>query len=260
MEPKVEVEPGAEVEIDPLTGVETPIEVEAKVDGEVETTGDEPAPRVDEPEEKPINQEAVQKRINEITTDKYAEKRRADDLERQLKELQGKQKAIPSEAPTLEQFDFDEEKHTEALIKHQVAKQLADQSLKNTQDVADNKRQTVAKEFFTKEAEFIAKHPEYQEAVKNLPLFPPETLDVIYELGPDLSNYLATHLDVADAVASVSPALAGVKLGQIATKLSVKKPEVKPSNAPNPITTISGGATVNKSQEDMSMAEIMALD
>jgi hypothetical protein len=247
-----EVNAGEEVEVNPLTQEETPIEGEAK-------TGEESPTSVEAQEERPINQEAVQERFNKITAEKYEEKRRADELERQLKELQGKQDTTPSEAPTLEQFDYDEEKYTSALMDYKIAQTLKDQARINEQQLVESKREGIAKDFFAKEAEYIAQHPEYREAVSKLPLFKPETLDAIYELGPEMSSYLSQHLDVADAIASVSPVTAGVKLGQIAAKLSVKKPEVKPSNAPDPVTTLNGGAAVNKSMEDMSMEEIMSL-
>ena len=47
--------------------------------------------------EKPINQEAVNKRINDITAQKYEEKARADALEKRLKELES-QVSAPSQA------------------------------------------------------------------------------------------------------------------------------------------------------------------
>ncbi len=255
METEIEItEADTEAEIDPLTGVETPAEAATKVDGEIEASQETP-PEVDPL----INQEKVQEKINKAISEKGVSDRKVQILERELRELKGKQATAPSEAPTLEQFNWNDDEYNSALMDYKIAETLKDQTRLNTQQAVENKRADVAKAFFTKEAEFIATHPEYQEAVNNLPQFQPETLDAIYELGPEMSNYLAQHLDVADAIANVSPITAGVKLGQIAMKLSVKKPEVKPSNAPDPVTTLNGAAGLNKSQENMSMSEIMAL-
>ena len=240
-----------EAVIDPLT--EEPI---IPAEGEIKAVETTPTPGEVDPL---INQEKVQEKINKITTDKYKEKQRADDAERRLKELEDTKAAQPSKTPTLEDFDYDETKFNAAMVQHEVSKQLKDQSTQATQQAAEVKRQDVANEFFKKEAEFSSTHPDYSDAVKNLPMFQPDTLDTIYSLGPEVSLYLGKHLDIADAVASVSPIMAAVKLGQIATELKTKQPTVKPSNAPEPVTTLSGGAGINKSQEDMSMAEIMAL-
>jgi len=48
--------------------------------------------------EKPVNQEAVNKRFNEITAQKYEEKARADEAERKLAELQLQQQQFTPQA------------------------------------------------------------------------------------------------------------------------------------------------------------------
>jgi predicted RNase H-like nuclease (RuvC/YqgF family) len=62
----------------------------------------------------------VEKRINKLTAEKFAEKRRAEALEeenRRLKESREVDSSQESQGkPTLEQFDYDESKYTEALI------------------------------------------------------------------------------------------------------------------------------------------------
>ena len=55
------------------------------------------------PEQEPVEKQAgFQKRINKVTADKYAEKRRADELQRQLNELNSKPVVEAAKKPTLE--------------------------------------------------------------------------------------------------------------------------------------------------------------
>lgn len=204
-------------------------------------------------------QDAVQKRINKITADKYAEKRRADDLQAKLDAQAEIKPVLPADAPQLEDFDYDDSKHQAAVIQYEVQKALESAQQTTNQQQAEQVRQKVANNFTSKEAEYLAKHPEYSEEVANLPMFNQDTLNAIYELGPQVSHYLAKHLDVANEVASASPTMAAVKLGQISMGLTADNKTVKPTTAPEPVKTLSGGATVSKSQEDMSMDEIMAI-
>ena len=204
-------------------------------------------------------QDAVQKRINKITADKYAEKRRADALQAKLDAQAPAKPELPAEAPQLEDFDYDEAKHQEALIQHQVSKALVSKQAEiDRQNIAQVKNQ-VADEFTLKEVEYASVHPEYAEEVGHLPAFQEDTLNAIYELGPKVSHYLAKHLDVANEIAAASHTTAAVKLGQISMGLSAENKTIKPSTAPTPVETLTGGGEVNKDMGDMSMDEIYNL-
>ncbi len=262
MEPKTGAE---EVVIEPTMDQvaavgQEPVEVKTEATPEpakVETTQEVSPPSVDPPSDPA--QDAVQKRINKITADKYAEKRRADDLQAQLDAQAGTKPTLPADAPQLEDFDYDDGKHQEALIQYEVRKALDSAQQVTNQQQAETARQKIANDFTSKEAEYLAKHPEYSEEVANLPMFNQEALSAIYELGPQVSHYLAKHLDVANEIASASPTMAAVRLGQISMGLTADSKQVKPTTAPEPVETLSGAAAVSKSQDDMSMDEIMAL-
>lgn len=232
---------------------------------------------IEEPQEKPIEAattegespspvetkedhatEAVQKRINKITAEKYAEQRRADELQAKLDAKENKP-TLPADAPKLEDFDYDETKHQEALIDYRVQKALENRSQVERNNQVKLARQETATKFASEEAKYATEHPEYVEDVNNLPKFNEETLNAIYELGPQVTHYLAKNLDKAFDIANANPLQAAVKLGQISAVLTGDKKEVKPSNAPEPVRTIVGGATVSKDMDDMSMDEIMAL-
>lgn len=247
-----------EVELDPLDEVP---EIEAVAEGEAESKPvEESSPSVEANQD--TAQDAIQKRINKITADKYAEKQRADELAKRLAELEGAKAALPSEAPKLEDFDYDDAAHTAAVVQYQVKKELEAQANQQRQQVQQQSQREKAQEFAGKESAYLAKAPDYAEAVANLPQFPPDTLDAIYSLdnSPETAHYLGKHLDVAYEIANAPPHIAAVKLGQIAAGLaSATATKVKPSSAPEPINTITGAGGVSKNLDDMSMDEIMAL-
>jgi hypothetical protein len=234
-------------------------EVVGEVEAKPETLETEVVSEVDLEVDPLINQEKVQEKINKVIAEKGREKRRADELEAKLKAIEASKKPLPTEAPQLEEFDYDDDKHRAAVIQYEIQKALETQQQLTKQQQEAQALQKIADDFTSKEAEYLAKHPEYSTEVANLPRFGTETLNAIYELGPQVSHYLAKHLDVASEVANASPTMAAVKLGQISMGLSGDNKTVKPTTAPEPPTTLKGGATISKAQEDMSMDEIMAL-
>jgi len=258
MEQSTGAEEVAEPSMDEVAGVVAEeVAAEATAPEVAQTIEEDSPPQIDEPSDPA--QDAVQKRINKITADKYAEKRRADELEAKLKALEASKKPLPAAAPQLEDYDYDDSAHQEALIEYRIQKALETQQQLTRQQQEEQALRKIADDFTTKEAEYLAKHPEYSTEVANLPRFGTETLNAIYELGPQVSHYLAKHLDVASEIASASPTMAAVKLGQISMGLSGDTKTVKPTTAPEPIATLKGGASISKSLEDMSMDEFYHL-
>jgi len=174
----------------------------------------------------------------------------------------GKKTSAPQEEPKLEDFDYDEGRYTEALIKYQVQKQLEDQKQQNSQESIDAKMQSKVANFAAKEAEFGASNPDYQDVVQKIPQLHPDTLDVIYSMdnGPEMAHYLGKHLDIADEIATAKPVVAAMKLGQIAAKLAATTKTVETTLAPEPVDTLSGASSgITKDASEMSMDEIMQL-
>lgn len=252
---------GGQMENEP-TVAEVIAEVNPVESGEIpEVNGEGGAVEATPPQEVDplINQEAVQEKINQVIAEKGREQRRADALQAQLDAQIETKPKLPADAPQLEDFDYDDGKHQAAVIQYEVKKALDSAQQVTNQQQTEQARQKLANDFTSKEAEYLAKHPEYSEEVANLPMFNQGTLNAIYELGPQVTHYLAKHLDVANEVASASPTMAAVRLGQISMGLTADTKTVKPTTAPEPVKTLSGGAAVSKSQDEMSMDEIMAL-
>jgi hypothetical protein len=205
-----------------------------------------PAPSP-ESEEPPAETEGgVQKRINKLTAEKYAERNRADRLEAQLKELQA-----PVPPPTEPQE-----------LTLEVNEKLQSFRQEETQAQQDTKRQQAAQDFAKRVGESGLE--DYSQVVKPLATTVPldlEVIDVIQadERGPEVAYYLGKNLDVASRITSMSPVMAAAEIGRISAKLSAtKKPDI--SKAPNPVIPVGSGGAISKSFEEMSMKEIDALD
>ncbi len=70
-----------------------------------------------------------------------------------------------------------------------------------------------------------------------------------HDKGPQLAHYLGKHLDVAESINLM-------KLGEISAQLANVKPTKQPSAAPDPIKPVKPGGSLNKSEDEKSMAEI----
>jgi chromosome segregation ATPase len=206
--------------------------------------------------------EKTQKRINKITAEKYAEKREKEALQAEVEKLKSQVQPVTqtsnADEPKLEDFEYDEAAHTSALIDYRVnlkAEQIQQQQQQATSQA--QARQT-SDSFNTKVAEFEQKATDYQQVVANIPQLPEETLNAVMQSdkGPELAYYLGKHLDVADEIATASPMVAAMKLGQISVQLSATVTATKTSAAPDPIEPIESGSSLSKKTEDMSMDEI----
>jgi len=204
--------------------------------------------------------EKTQSRINKITAEKYAEKRRADDLAKEIETLKNVQTPTQPTTgePKLEDFDYDDAAYTSALIDHKVNQKASEIQQQQQQAQSQAQARQTSDDFNTKVAEFEQKATDYQQVVANIPQLPNETLNAVMQSdkGPELAYYLGKHLDVADEIATASPMVAAMKLGQISAQLSATVTTNKTSAAPDPIEPIESGSSLSKKAEDMSMEEI----
>lgn len=215
-------------------------------------------------EDHPAEPDPVQKRINKITADKYEQQRRADALEAELKALreqQGAPKQSSQSAPKLEDFDYDEPAYQAALIDYQINQRMSALEQQKKQQAEQERAARVSQSFSEKVAKFQETATDYVEVVQNIPQLPQETLEAVMSLdnGPQIAYYLGKHLDVADEIASASPVMAAMRLGEIRAQLANKKPSSKPSAAPAPVETLTAGGSVDKDLDSLSMDEIMKL-
>ncbi len=242
--------------------------MEQVMEGTEESTPQEETIQAPETEPIEVTQEkkdGVQARFNKITAEKYEARREAEALQKRVNELEAqKAKAPVSEAPKIEDFDYDQDAFSAAFIKYQVGIETANQQKSYVANQAKEQQrlteQQAAAEFSQKVSKLEI--PDYVETVKMIPQLQDETLLAIYnvENGPEVAYHLGKHLDVADSIAHMPPMQAAMEIGRISANLNFNKTSKKPTTAPDPIKPIgSGGVAHTKAVEDMSMDEIAAL-
>jgi len=203
------------------------------------------------PVESEVSQEAekptdnFQTRINKVTADKYAEKRRADELQAKLDELNNKPVEQKSKAPTLEDHEYDDEAFNKANISYQVQQELGKQREAQAKEQAQAKAEQSGAEFNQRVADFGK--DDFAEKAGSVPMLPAGVADALMQSvnGPELIYHLGTHLDQADSLANMTTGQALMEIGRISASMSVKQ-EVKTSAAPDPIETLSSGGVVSK--------------
>lgn len=244
----------------------TPQESTPKAKSDNQETAPAPVEQVETPLEPKAR---TQKRMKELLADRYAESKRADDLQRVNEQLRSQIPAAPeSNEPKLEDFDFDQDKFNTATINFQVKKQVNEgiQAFRQETQQATNlvEGQRLADKFNANVAEFSKKAPDYNEVVDRLNTisFPDQTVATITHAddAAKLLYHLGNNLEVADQIAQLPPHMAGLALGKISASFDVAAPNVQPSAAPKPIEPISSGGAVSKEAEDMSVEEICRLE
>lgn len=239
---------------------ETEIEDEDALATEDEEVEDEPEAE-ELPKEKPKNR--FQERIDELTKDRYEEKRRADALEAKLNEviaqLNNKKEQDAPAKPAAKQEVFDgprpDEKTTDGEDKYplgefdpayvrDIAVYSVRQELKQKEQADALARQQAEAERYKTELETTwakkletsaEKYPDILEKNKALaPIFEdlaPEYTDYLastimsMEYGPDVLYYLASNTDEAKKITESGAARATVALGRLEARFALQAEE-----------------------------------
>jgi len=202
----------------------------------------------------------VQKRIDKLTAEKYAEKRQREALEERLASLEASkpQAAVVTEGkPTLEQFDFDDSQYQAALISYEVKQQVEAERVAAQKAQSQAKQREIDASFDNAEVKYATDNPEYINDVQNLPRFNDQTLSVIkgQENAPNLVHYLSKNPETAHTIASLDPISAAVQIGTISANLAATtKPAVQTSTAPDPIIPVTTGGSIGEGSESPFIA------
>lgn len=238
--------------LDPLTGQE--LVMDEVVDTTVDSAPTDDAP-IDTPTPAPA-EDGFQKRINKVTADKYAEKRRADDLAQRVKELEAAK--APEKAPTLEDFDFDDDAYRAAIIQKEVQAALGSANQSQQEAAQQAAAQQVASSF----GESIAAlgHADFDEVANRVPLLPEGVASALMQSdeGAKMIYHLGSNPDVAEQIANLSPMAAMAQLGKISVSMATQ-PTIKHSAAPDPIAPLRTGAALSANiGDEMPINEWMA--
>jgi hypothetical protein len=258
-------------QVDPLDAFVQEAIDQDSVESTAESQATESAPVEDAPKpetteaEKPT-EDGFQKRINKVTADKYAEIKRAEAADKRANDLQAKLDAIEAnkptlEKPTLEQYDYDEDAFNKADVSYQVQEQVKVQI--ESQNIAQQQVNQQAEtqkltDSFNDQITALGKE-DFDIKINAMPILPNGVANAIMQEsnGAELAYHLASHLDVADKLAGMTPSNALMELGRISVKLTAK-PEIKTSAAPDPIEPVTAGSALSsKMDDDMSINEWM---
>lgn len=188
--------------------------------------------------EAPKKEPWFQKRIGELTREKYEARREAETHAHELTQLREQlaRQGDPTQQPN--QGDV------QTLVQREAARLVAERSFNDACN----------KVYETGKAEF----PNFDKAVSNLQLVGVGRefleLTATSDAGAKLINHLGTDLDEAARIASLPP----LQMARELTRLEIKlgQTQAKPtSNAPAPLTLVNGTQGGAKSPSEMTDAE-----
>jgi hypothetical protein len=202
-----------------------------------------------------------------------AAEQRAEALQRQIDDLQGKKSdGAPRDGDEPKPDDFKTVgEYTRALVKYeakQAGKQSADNTAAERQKALAN---AIIAEHVKREDEFIKIRPDYREVLAESDLEVPNiAMQYLVEsdFGPQLAVHLAENPDVAASLRKLSPSKVLAQLGKLETQFE-KQVTPAPNNgsgapapnnvskAPAPIQPLEAKSTpVQKKPEEMSFQEL----
>jgi hypothetical protein len=205
-----------------------------------------------------------QERVNEITKARReaeraleSERQRTAALEAQLYQQQPAPNV--SEAPSLEQYNFDVDAWGKAMAEHAVVRAQSVYHEQAAQYQRAQSQQALAKTFDERANKYAVEHPDFADDISRLGSvvrFSPEVVETIgySEHGPAVAHYLAQNLDIADRISRMPAHIAAAQLGRIEAQVSA--PKAKPiTNAPSPVPTVGAGARSQKDPDAMTTTE-----
>lgn len=252
-------------EVIPDSEQEKPIEEpEAEDKGEEEEPEqdeDSPSSEDDSPAEPP-KKKGVQKRIDELTAEKYAEKRRAEALEAELQRYREQAKPETPDVgpkPKLEDFGYDEDKYNAAIEQYYSKKSAAEFEARQRQEMTWKQQQEWTQKQSRTLAQGAATYADFDQVVSQVPISPTAAeAIVISEKGADVAYFLGKNPGEAARINSLPPIQQVYELARIESRLSAPQPKPKTTSAPDPVPTVGGRERVSKSPDKMSYAEYKA--
>jgi hypothetical protein len=218
---------------------------------DADPAGEETDEDDDKPKKRPSRSARLQRRIQ------------AQALEiEELRAAKARDAVVEAKPPNEADFNGDYEAYNRALIAHEVTKSLraenATRDLETTQARRSELKQALLEDHIERANEFRKTVPDFDEVVAkglNVPMHD-AVLDLLVESskGPMLAYHLAKKPDLVKEIASLSPVQAAKRLGEIEARLSLPTPK-KQTQAPAPVTVLTGGAAAAPDPSKMGMAD-----
>jgi hypothetical protein len=190
----------------------------------------------------------VQKRIDELTAEKHAERKRADELQatllRMMERGEKAQQADQGEPKQKEGEAWEEYvlRLAEYRADKRVEARLAEFSKKNEektqQSTAQQQQAEVERQYLTRQRETAKSIPDFMETMENADIeVPGYTYALIQRMadGPLIAYHLAKNQELTQQFFDSAPEMHGILLGQLSATLKASQ---KTSNAPAPGTPV----------------------
>lgn len=193
----------------------------------------------------------VEKRMAELTADKYAERKRADEMAEQnrriLALLEGKteQPKVTGEPQRGDFADYElylearTEYRAEQKVKTILAEHSKQQAEAQTKVTAEQSEQAVQRDYLKRQNEAAKTIPDFREVMEEADVsVPADVLKLIMRMpdGPTIAYHMAKQPELAQQFWDSDPSMHGIILGQLSTTL---KAPTKISTAPGPGKTVS---------------------
>lgn len=263
-----------EPEVEPIAG-EEPEVAEQNAESAEEADGESAAPEdAEQGDEKPKRRSRAEERIHALTREKYEAAREAETLRQQNAQLQQYMQSLQQQQPTqtsampkLEDFDYDTDKHAQAVQawhQNQIAGMQRQQQEAQQQAYLQQQQAAEFQRVQAKIAEGAQKYPDFQAKVNDPSL--PSLVDVNpaafqavmeSELGADVAYYLASNPTEVYNFRDLNPVQAIRKVAKIEQMLTAKGGPAGKS-PPKPPTKLKGNSEAVKNPADMSTDEYIA--
>lgn len=206
----------------------------------------------------------VQKRIDQLTREKYEAKREADYLRQLAMQQAQPQQQVPQPQgkPTREQFNYDEDAYLEALTDYKAREVIARQQYEQ-QAYQHQVRQQQQRADYSQRVENVnitgsSKYADYEDVVVNNHTLPisPVMADAISltDVSADIAYHLGKNQQEAARIYQLPPPVQIMEIARLEQKLKAPAPK-KTTNAPAPIEPVGARGQVITDPEKLSTAE-----
>lgn len=237
------------------------------------SAGNEPQNPDAQPQDNaPKKGNGVQKRIDELTRERYEAQRQAE-YWRSMAEAAQQPQQQPKEDPVPRIEDFQDVNSfmdaRDAWVRRQAKAEIV-QELTQAQQRAQFEQQQHAQQlaqqqtverFVAQEHDARARYQDYDAAVSSqlmqqVKQVRPDVIQAVIDSphGPDVAYFLAKNPARVQQIASLSPVAAAREIGRIEQMFMGQK-QVTQTPAPEPTRTVGGEARVSRDPSNMTMAE-----
>ncbi len=196
----------------------------------------------------------IQKRIDELTADKHAERKRADELAQQnariLALLEEKRQPVKTEL-SRDQFEHEGDyvlalarQEAERIAEQKIQSIIAEQQQLTQKQMREQQEQQVYKQFIEREEQVKKEIPDFAETVEDwTPSLPQGVTDIIlrHSDGPLIAYHLAKNPDLEKQFHTQPDYMHGVILGQLIATIKGNKQTTKAPPVGKPVASTSSG-------------------